>query len=541
MPSLPELFQKPEAVLGIVMAAAALLVDFARNLARLAARTSPTPNLFKSDLQAVESSIADLQTALNTSKSELTRTERQLDDTLARANSTEAAIAAMDDTRTAISNARRQAADAYSRLIHVRDTLNAQTSRRDDTVSDISAMRRERDRLATLIDRKEDEVTDLQARLASARESQQTYEANSQAESAQREQILQDEIRKREDHLDQVQAERDRVAQEAAVMSERVDALEEEAATATTALTETRLELARVAAEVDEREEEITRVEFENTQALKQSEEAGRLKQVVSGMERELGDLQGELRERDQVVRDVEKESDQLRSLLAARDAELQELSSRLQSAISAEKDTGGDSRVSDSNLEDIKSSLDSEQLALAADIARAELASLEINEGDLDPLDRLSLEMGAEGDRLQSSVMRAETALKRDTSDRERKDGAVREILDSVTEEESSQDEEVQWPPLYPDNDQLGELASPQAVSPSAGVDKQNVDVQSASEKPGGETKASGKKEGDARERKPRKPSSRKKNAGGTDSGSGEGDGGQVRRKRGRPKKRNA
>lgn len=515
-------------MLGIVLAAAALLADFARNLARLTLNSVQPKRSPAADLREIDNSISQLQTVLDTSKTALTGTERQLDETLNRANLAEGAISSMGDSREAISDAKQQASDAYIRLSTVRDALQLQTARRDDVRADMTVMRQERARLQRTIDEREAEVADLTLRLDAERAQPRADEQQRQ-QAEQRERALQDELDARGGELVGARAERDEMGREAELMAQRVGTLEEEAEMASRALAETRDELQRVLADVADREADLARVEQDAASALRQSVDAERLRKVVSGMERELGELQGELRARDQVVRDVEKESDELRSILAARDVELRGLSSKLESAISAEQDKGGDSRQSDLNLEDVKSSLNTEQMALAAEIAHAELASYDIGEDDLDPLDRLTMEIGAEGGRFQANLRRAETALKRDENERLRKDGAVREILQSVEEEVDREDAAGQWPPVYPNNDELGDIS---------GADEAG-DAESAKVKGKTDVPAATSKSAKSGTKKKRKSGEESASTGMGKSKSEGGDSGEkVRRKRGRPRK---
>lgn len=463
--AVPALLQRPEAVLGIVLAAAALLTDFARNLARLTFRNKPAASALSAELLNVEKSIASLQQALDASKNALADSEHNLDVTLSRASTAENAIAVMDDTRAALANARQQAAEVDTRLAAARDALRAQAARRNDVQVDADSLRDERDRMAVAVAQREEELSALQAQLDKLRSRDREDDGDGgdvtsrEEEIRAREQQLLDEIHQRDAQLQETRRERSKVEEQAEETAARARALEDEATAASRALRQTQQELERLSGEASAREHELSRVERESAELAQRMKETERLREVVSDMERELGSLQEELRSRDRFVEDASRESDALRGLLAARDAEVEQLAARLDSAITTEHERGGDPLQSNRNLQDVNDSLEAERLALSAEIAHAELAGLDLSEREVDPLDRISKQMDAEGKMLQADVRRAESRFRRQRDNDERKDSAVRDILQSVEDESLQQNAAMQWPPIYPDKDDFEEV----------------------------------------------------------------------------------
>lgn len=440
MSSVPTLFRGPEGVLGVVLAAAALLVDFAQTLTRLAMRPSPGVPILKTDLRDVDASITTLQSALDASKAALAETERQLDSTLARASTAEGAIAAMDDTRAAIAAARQQANDAQERLTAARDALRKSSSKQMDAADAASTAARECSRLERTIAIREAELADVCERLEKARladfEEANNVRANEQA--------LVEDLAKREKELAQALSERDEVQRRSAELKKKAGSLEVEASAAAQALLKTENELKRMRTEVKTREKEWKTLEVESERALQQSEETERLRVVVERMENELKGLQEQLEIRDEAVQSVAAESDQLRSVLAARESELRELNQRLQSAETAESDPGGDYRKSELNLEEVKSSVEAEQLSLAADIARARVASGDAGDDVVDPLDRVRKEFEAESGRLQADMIRANAAMKKGTEEIRIRDRAIQEVMELSEDEDDAAIDEI-------------------------------------------------------------------------------------------------
>lgn len=412
--------------MGVVLAAAALLVDFARKLSRLALQPPPSVPHLKHNLRNVDASIATLQSAIDASKEALSETERMLDTALAKASTAETAISSMEDTRAAISAARSQTNEAQEQLTIVRNALRASSRKQADTAESTAAAVRECARLERKIVTREAELLEVSERLKKAR-AVDTDEANSMREN---EQMLVEELSRREAELSLALSERDEVQRRSADLKKKASALEVEATAAAEALIETEKELELVRKEVECREQEWKNMELEDERAITQSEETEKLKIAVENMERELMSLQDELRVRDETVRNVSSESDKLRSALATREAELRELQQRLESADSADNDHGGDPRRSAVNLEEVKLSLEAERLTLLADIARAEVARDDAGEEIVDPLQRVKKEMSAQNNELRANMISAEALLRKANEEHMIRDSAVQEIM---------------------------------------------------------------------------------------------------------------
>lgn len=464
---LPTLFQKPEAVLGIVLAAAALLTDFARNLVRLSMRSQPTRPALFAELNDVESSIASLQEALDVSKETLADTERNLDVTLSRASTAESAIASMDDTRATLASARQQASDVNDRLTNARAALRSQAESRSNARADANTLRDERDRLVLTVTQREKELNELRLQLNNIRSKDNSTSDVGASPSGNndlllREKKLLEEIQTRDEQLKTTLQERNEVEEKAKAAAARVDALEGEAEEASRALQETQMELDRLNREAAAREQELVRMEQESSELARRSKESDRLRDVLANMERELGALQEELRSRDRVVENAAREFDALKGFLAARDAEIRQLEARLASAISIERDRGGDPRQSDHNLQEVTDSLEAEQLALSAEIAQAKLTGLDLSGEEFNELDNVSEQIDAEEKLLEANLRRAELKLRRQQQEQDRKENAVHDIMESVEDESLQQNAAMQWPPVYPNKVQLnsGEVA---------------------------------------------------------------------------------
>lgn len=440
MSSVPTLFRGPEGVLGVVLAAAALLVDFAQTLTRLAMRPSPKVSILKTDLRDVDASISTLQSALDASKAALAETERQLDSTIARASTAEGAITAMDDTRAAIAAARQQANDAQERLTAAREALRASNSQRMDASDAASTSARDCARLERTIAIREAELADVCERLEKARVAD-TEEANNVRAN---EQALAEELAQREKELAQALSERDEVQRRSAELKKKAGSLEVEASAAAQALLKTENELRRVRSEVESREKEWKNFERESERVFQQSEETERLRVVVEKMESELKGLQEELQVRDDAVQSVANESDKLRSELAAREAELRELNQLLESAKAAESEPGGDHRKSEMNLEEVKSSMEAQQLSLIAEIAKARVATGDMEDEVVDPLERVKTEVDAESGHLQADMIWANAALKKGTEEKRLRDTAIEEVMQSSEDEDDAAMREI-------------------------------------------------------------------------------------------------
>lgn len=456
MTSIPTLFQRPEAVLGVVLAAAALLADFARNVTRLA--SGRTINTLPSDLRDTDRSIASLQSALDASKAALAETERLLDDALARAEQAPNADVNVDDSRAAVEKARADAAAAEQRLEQLQTEVRDERAVAANATAEAATAAAERDALDAVANTRAKELEDLHQRVADAKKEQLLMVEQQKKD----EQTLRDLLEQRDERLESVRVERDSVQKHAEEMDERARHLQEEMEVAEKALQETNDELKQVRQLVQEREAELAEVERERADMAAREAQVTEMQTAVAEMEKELGELRSELRARDMVVNEVAAETDELRSLLAARDAELREVSGKLESALSAEQDRGGDPTESNLSLTEIKNNLKAQELAFSAEISKAELASFEISEKDLDPLDRLNMEMGVEGDLLQAGLRRAESAVQREEYSQSRKDDALSELLtgkESEEEEtESSSTVADDWPPLYAKEEVLAE-----------------------------------------------------------------------------------
>lgn len=431
---LPTLFNGPEGVLGIVLAAAVLLADFARGLVRLATRggaAGEDAKYVEQRLTDVDDSIVLLQRALDGSKRALAETEASLDATIARASSAEAAMKGIGDSRDRLQKALDQAAVAEVEVRRIQESLRVERGRRESVEESVEERAEESARVQEQVAKREREVSELRDLLATVRESGD----GALAEHERRETELAAKIKTRDVELERVREERARLGSEAVEMERRAETMSEQVSAATLALEETRIELERVQADLEKRLAEQEAVEEESAKVVQRSAERERMKEQLREMQGELEEIRRELRTRDKIVDEVSLESDQLASLLAARDAELREVHRRLESAMAAERVPGGDASRSDLSLEEIKSNLDAEQLALSAEIAKAELTQSDIREEDLDPLDRLKKEMNVEEDLLQAGLRKAETTVKLEEHDKNRKQGAVDEVLGSIGE----------------------------------------------------------------------------------------------------------
>lgn len=433
---IPSLFRGPEAVLGIVIAAAALLADFTRNLVRLTTRRASLP-ILKNTLAEVDDSINQLQTTLDVSKSILTDTERRLDESLARANTAETALLGIGDTRDAMLQAREQTARAEEELARIKARLQKEAANMKSIEEAKIEKSAEKERLELVVGEKDGLLEQLRQRLDSIRQQgEQALE-----EQKQREEMLRAEVTERDEQLQSVAEERSRLGKQASDMEQQAIEMSEQVEAAERALDEAKMELEQSQAELQEQMKAQKLVGEESARAVERGMEVDLLRKQVNEMEGELGELQSELRSRDQVVNEVSSEADELRSLLAARDAELGDLTNRLESALSVQKERGGDTKLSDLSLEEIKNNLDAEKLALSAEIGKAELASFDITESDLDPLDRLKKEMEVEGDLFQAGLRKAESTVLLEEHSESRKSEAVEDVLGSVPEKADSVD----------------------------------------------------------------------------------------------------
>lgn len=413
-------------MLGIVLAAAALLADFARNLSRLA--THPAPKL----AQNIEESIDVLSAALDKSKAVLRETEGRLDQSLARASSAEGALGGWGDTRDAMRRARENTVKVEMELKRIEDMLREERERYQDAVGKRKRGGGERSGLEGKIKERELEMEALRKKM----EQLEKNEVKVREEKEKREEALGVEMKDRELELERVRLERVKAEEQAVGLEKRAADVSEQAEAAELALEETRRELQRMQKDLDEREKGREIMERESGEMEKKREELEELKGMMGDMEREVDDLKLELKSRDQIVNEVALESDELRSLLAARDAELKEVSTRLESAMLADVDSGGgDPEFSEMKLKEVKKNLDAEQLALSAEITKAQMASEDMSNQDVDLLGRLVKEMDAEGALMQAGLRKMESAVSIEESTGGRKNEAVDDVLESIEE----------------------------------------------------------------------------------------------------------
>ena len=429
---MPTLFRGPEAVLGIVITAAALLVDFTRTVARLIAR----PRQPMKSARDLDDSITLLSNALDASKAALSDTENRLDESLARASTAEAALLGIGDTREAMRRARETTQDAEEELRRITNLLAEQRKRYEEVTEEKTEAGQTRKELEKEIKSRELEIKTLRSLADEAVKAENEMKETNKF----REEELTAELQKKELELEAVRAERMRAEEDAAMLETQAGTVAEKAEAAEFALEETKRELERIQQDLDARQKDRELVDLERARAAQRSKETSKLHKMVTDMERELGELQSELRSRDQVVNEFAMEADELRSLLAARDAELRDVSSKLESATSATAEPGGDSKLSEMNLKEVKQNLDAEKLALSAEITKAELASFDISEKDIDPLDRIKKEMGAEGSLLQAGLRKAESTVWLEEHVDDRKDYALNDVLETLTDEGARQ-----------------------------------------------------------------------------------------------------
>lgn len=481
----PALFRRPEAVLGVVLATAALLTDFVRNLFSVSLRSISRDGGLKissslaSELRQLDKSIELLQLALDDSKSALSDSERTLDITLSRANTADAAINAISDSHTAFTEARQQANEVAERLIDARNALRQQAAQRSQATMQVTTLQEQRDRLQRTVYERERQVADLRNELETFK-NEQDISSDADIDNGKREAELLLLIEQKDSELDELKKERNAIVNEASQAQVRSIVLEEEAAAANKALTETQSELNQLTKEALAREAELQKVEKTATQLTEQTKELDRLRSIVSDMEKEVGQLQAELQQRDQVVGDVSKKSDTLRALLATKEVEMTQLESKLQSLSSSSSLSGDaaasgnasvipfDERESDLNLQEITDSLDAQRLELSADIRQAQYdlgekqqqqqqQRSENNDTPIDELDRINSQMGVDETRLQANVIKAEAELRKKEYQQRRKDEALKQVLESAEDESTLREAALQWPPVYPDADQLG------------------------------------------------------------------------------------
>lgn len=432
--SLPTLFNRPEAVLGILLAAAALLADFTRGLVHIATSASPSKEHVRKGLNDVDESISLLRAALDGSKQLLRATEDQLDANVMRANSAEKALAGLGDSRDKLMSALDQAAKADIEVSRIERCLEEEREGRGLVEGGKEKAGQQMEQIGLEMERREKEIDELREMVAEVKNwGEEKLEGHVKKEVELKEGIEETQL-----EFEKVKEERERLAEEARGMEKRAGTMAEQVSSAALALEETRRELERAESELEEKRAESERVEGESLEIDKRSEETKQWKRVVENMEGELRNLQMELKERDRVVEAVAHESDELRSLLAARDAELREMSERLASAITNEQESGGDSRQSDLKLEEIKNHLDAEQIALSAQIARAELKRSDIGADVLDEMDRLAMQLEAEGKLLQVGLRKAEATMRLKEHQQQRKEGAVEDVLESIGDDNS-------------------------------------------------------------------------------------------------------
>lgn len=428
------MFNGPEAVLGVLLAAAALLADFARGLARVTrAQGNQSAEDLEGELRSVDKSIFLLRTALDESKRALKVTEDDLDENLMRANSAEKALAGLGDSRDKMMKALDDAAKAEIELERIKSYL----AQEEESTSAVERRRKqfgaEMARVAWDVEKREKEVEEITELLDDVRK----WGREKLDGFAEREVQLKERIAQRETEVENVKMENDKLNEEIVKMEKRASTMTEQVSAAALALDETMRELERVQEELKERRAESDRLELRNEEVEQSSAEAENLRAALHDMERELRDLQVELRERDMFVDTVAHESDELRSLLATRDAQLRDVSHKLISASVNERKGGGDPQQSELKLEEISSNLEAEQLAFSAEIAKAEIATSDIIQGNVDVVERVESEMEAEADLVRAGLKKAEAAVLLEEHKQNRKEGAINDTLETLNAEE--------------------------------------------------------------------------------------------------------
>eukprot|EP00177_Eucheuma_denticulatum_P008700 GFKZ01015815.1.p1 GENE.GFKZ01015815.1~~GFKZ01015815.1.p1 ORF type:complete len:637 (-),score=136.48 GFKZ01015815.1:255-2165(-) len=435
---LPTLFNGPEAVLGVLLAAAALLADFAKGLARV---TRVQRNLSVEDLEGelrdVDKSIFLLRTALDESKRALKVTEDDLDENLMRANSAEKALAGLGDSRDKMMKALDDAAKAEIELERIKSYLAEEEESTTVVENKRKRFGAEMASVAWDVEKREKEVEEITQLLDDVRR----WGREKLDGFAEREVQLKERIAQRETEVENVKVENDRLNEEIVKMERRASTMTEQVSAAALALDETMRELERVQEELNKRKAESDQLELRNEEFEQSSSEAENLRAALHDMERELRDLQVELRERDTFVDTVAHESDELRSLLATRDAQLRDVSRQLISAAEKERERGGDPRQSELKLEEVTSNLEAEQLAFSAEIAKAEIATSDIIQENVNVVERLESEMDVEANIIRAGVKKAEAAVLLEEHQQIRKEGAINDTLDTLNAENQGND----------------------------------------------------------------------------------------------------
>lgn len=405
----------------------------------------------------------------------------------------------MSQRKDSLLHAREQAEQAELRLQQLTATLASEREKRERVAHQKGVASEEGARLDDDLQTREKDLSCLREDLDALRgKTEQALDLLKNEEMG-----LREKVGNSEEQLDVVRKERMAVEKEAMEMANCASDMEERARVASVALEETRRELEEVRVQLAEKVKEEEAVDRDTGGVVDRGVEEVAMRKMLGDLECELGELQRELRARDAVVNEVAVESDELRSLLASRDAEVRLLKSRLESAVVVQEERGGDSSLSDLSLQVIKRNMDAEQLALSAEIAKAELATFEISEEDLDPLDRIKKEMDVEGDFLQAGLRKAETAVELEEHSMLRREGNVDDILKQV---ESGQEIES------------GVIADETEAMTVAKV---------------AQNKKATEKEAKPKKRRGRPP----KSGGATKASNGDGEE-KVKRKRGRPRK---
>lgn len=429
-PTVPVLFEGPEAVIGVLLAAAALLLDFGREVARLVGGGGPSVDVLERGLQEVDRSIGSLERVLDGSKRALAGAEAGLDAAIARAGCAEQALVGVGGMRGSLEGLLVQAEEASVELAKIEASLEEERERRLRGEEVQGEKEAERRLLDAAVAEREGDVERLRSLIEDVRGSGES--ALDVAKG--REESLRGEIVARDNELEAMRMERELAATESRALEEKTAAMAEQVASAAEALELTRVQLEEAQKDLEERRSAKRQAEAERVAALNKGMQADKMRTVLGDTERELGELQAELRARDAMVNSMEAESDQLRSQLAARDAELHVLASRVESLAALDK-RGGDADMSNMSLDQVNANLKAEQMALGAELTKAELASFALSEKDLDPLDRIGRELGAEKSLVQAGLRKAEAAVKIEEHLAQRREDAVADVLDSVAE----------------------------------------------------------------------------------------------------------
>ncbi|KAI0560785.1 GTPase regulator [Gracilaria domingensis] len=160
----PAIFNGPEAVLAVLLAAAALLADFVQNVARLSAAGIQTL-----DLSAAESGVADLREALKISREVLDETEKRFNAVSEQRADVQNALVDADWLQEKMNSANLYAQSAQEQLQRVQNALNNVQQKRLHVAQEKERVDEERQRVETQIAEKRLLVDKLSEQIESAK------------------------------------------------------------------------------------------------------------------------------------------------------------------------------------------------------------------------------------------------------------------------------------------------------------------------------------------------------------------------------------